>query len=154
MDLLAPVGPVYQAGTLSGNPLSVAAGLETLRLLRMPSTYERLEAAGSRLENGFRDALQQTGVRGCINRAGSLLTLFLGVDRVDDAAGARNADTAGFAQFFRAMLERGIYLPPSQFEAMFISLAHSDDELDMTIAAAHESLRTVKSDANQRPSNG
>jgi len=140
MDLLAPVGPVYQAGTLSGNPLSVRAGLETLNILARPNTYERLEAAGARLEAGLREALNRGGWRGCVNRAGSLLTLFLGADRVEDAATARQADTEAFARFFRAMLERGIYLPPSQFEAMFISLAHSNAELDATIAAARESL--------------
>lgn len=140
MDLLAPVGPVYQAGTLSGNPLSVRAGLETLKILAAPGTYDRLEAAGARLETGLREALARSGRRGCVNRAGSLLTLFLGADRVADAAMARRADTEAFARFFRAMLERGIYLPPSQFEAMFISLAHSNAEIDATIAAARDSL--------------
>lgn len=140
MDLLAPVGPVYQAGTLSGNPLSVRAGLETLNILARPDTYARLDAAGARLEAGLREALTRVGRRGCVNRAGSLLTLFLGADRVEDAAMARQADTEAFARFFRAMLERGIYLPPSQFEAMFISLAHSNAELDATIAAVRESL--------------
>jgi glutamate-1-semialdehyde 2,1-aminomutase len=140
MDLLAPVGPVYQAGTLSGNPLSVCAGLETLKILAQPGLYERLETAGARLERGLRDALSTTGVRGCVNRAGSLLTLFLGVEQVANAADAQRADSAAFARYFHAMLERGIYLPPSQFEAMFISLAHRDEELDATIAAAHEAL--------------
>jgi glutamate-1-semialdehyde 2,1-aminomutase len=144
MDLLAPLGPVYQAGTLSGNPVSVVAGLETLRLLQLPSTYERLEASGRRLEDGLRDALHQSGVLGCINRSGSLLTLFFGLERAAQAVDARNADTAAFARFFSAMLERGIYLPPSQFEAMFISLAHSDEDIDKTIAAARESLHKMK----------
>jgi glutamate-1-semialdehyde 2,1-aminomutase len=140
MDLLAPRGPVYQAGTLSGNPLSVCAGLATLNVLAQPGTYERLEAAGARLEAGLASALRQSGMRGCVNRAGSLATLFLGVERVTDAAAARTADTAAFTRFFHAMLARGVYLPPSQFEALFISLAHSGADLDTTIAAAHEAL--------------
>lgn len=140
MDLLAPVGPVYQAGTLSGNPLSVRAGLETLKLLRQPQVYERLEAAGARLEVGLRAALAASGRPGCINRAGSLLTLFHGVAQVTDGESARRADTAAFARFFHAMFERGINLPPAQFEAMFLSLAHSDADIDATIAAAREAL--------------
>ena len=143
MDLLAPLGPVYQAGTLSGNPLSVRAGLETLTLLEAPGTYARLEAAGARLETGLRAALSAGRRSGCVNRAGSLLTLFLGVDKVTDADSARRADTAAFAKFFHAMFERGINLPPAQFEAMFLSLAHSDAEIDAAIAAAHEALATI-----------
>jgi glutamate-1-semialdehyde 2,1-aminomutase len=143
MDLLAPEGPVYQAGTLSGNPISVTAGIETLRVLRDAGNYERLEASGAQLEAGFRDALSRSGLRGCVNRAGSLLTLFFGVDRVGNAVEARQADTSVFARFFREMLGRGIYLPPSQFEAMFVSLAHTQADLQATIAAAHESLKAV-----------
>jgi glutamate-1-semialdehyde 2,1-aminomutase len=145
MDLLAPQGPVYQAGTLSGNPLSVIAGIETLRLLNIAGTYERLETLGARLATGFRDALARSASQGCVNRAGSLLTLFFGLDRVDNADQARRAETAVFAKFFRAMLEAGIYLPPSQFEAMFISLAHTEADIDATIAAAGESLATIGS---------
>ena len=140
MDLLAPAGPVYQAGTLSGNPLSVRAGLETLKLLAQPGVYERLEAAGARLAAGLGAALAAAGRGGCVNRAGSLLTLFLGTDRVSDGARARRADPAAFARFFHAMFDRGVNLPPSQFEAMFVSLAHSDADLDATIAAARAAL--------------
>lgn len=140
MDLLAPLGPVYQAGTLSGNPLSVRAGLETLTLLQQPGVYERLEAAGARLEAGLRAALAAAGRSGCVNRAGSLLTLFHGVDQVTGGDSARRADTAAFARFFHAMFERGINLPPAQFEAMFVSLAHRDADLDATIAAARDAL--------------
>jgi glutamate-1-semialdehyde 2,1-aminomutase len=140
MELLAPQGPVYQAGTLSGNPLSVAAGIETLRMLERSGTYERLEASGARLEAGLWDALNRSGCRGCVNRAGSLLTLFFGVENVCNADEARGSDTGQFAKFFRAMLEQGIYLPPSQFEAMFVSLAHADADIDATIAAARKSL--------------
>jgi glutamate-1-semialdehyde 2,1-aminomutase len=143
MDLLAPEGPVYQAGTLSGNPLSVVAGIETLRVLEGAGIYERLEASGARLESGLRDALARSGRHGCVNRAGSLLTIFFGVDHVGNAVEARKADTAVFAKFFRAMLKRGIYLPPSQFEAMFVSLAHTETDIDVTIAAANESLDLI-----------
>jgi glutamate-1-semialdehyde 2,1-aminomutase len=143
MNLLAPEGPVYQAGTLSGNPISVTAGIETLRALKEPGNYERLEASGAQLETGFRDALSRSGRRGCVNRAGSLLTFFFGVDHVGNAVEARQADTRAFAKFFRAMLGRGIYLPPSQFEAMFVSLAHTRADLEATITAAHESLQAV-----------
>jgi len=140
MDLLAPAGPVYQAGTLSGAPLSVRAGIETLKLLANAGVYERLDAAGAYLESGLLSALAKSGVAGCVNRIGSLLTLFFGLNEVGNADQARAADTACFARFFTAMLERGIYLPPSQFEALFVSLAHSDDDLRKTINAAREAL--------------
>lgn len=140
MDLLAPAGPVYQAGTLSGNPLSVRAGIETLKVLDRPDVYERLEQAGARLESGLRAALAASGRTGCINRAGSLLTMFLGPDKVFDGESARRADAAAFARFFHGMFDRGVNLPPSQFEAMFVSLAHSDADLDATVAAARAAL--------------
>ena len=143
MDLLAPVGPVYQAGTLSGNPVAVRAGLKTLEILARPGTYERLEAISARLGDGMADALGRSGLKGCINRVGSLVTPFLGVEAVREAEEARHADTAMFARFFHAMLERGIYLPPSQFEAMFVSLAHREADIDRTVAAVRESLAEV-----------
>ncbi len=143
MDLLAPLGPVYQAGTLSGNPLSVRAGLETLRILKESNPYAALDAAGACLEAGLRDALKKNGERGCVNRAGSLLTMFLGPERVRDAAEARASDPARFARFFHGMLERGINIPPSQFEAMFLSTMHTEADIDRTIAAAGESLRDL-----------
>ncbi len=140
MDLLAPEGPVYQAGTLSGNPLSVRAGLETLRILAAPGAYETLEAASARLGDGLRDALRKTGIRGCVNRVGSLLTMFIGEDAVVDADSARRADAKKFATFFHRMIESGIYLAPSQFEAMFVSLAHGGEEIERTITAADQAL--------------
>ncbi len=140
MDLLAPAGPVYQAGTLSGNPLSVRAGLETLKVLRESNVYAQLDASGARLEGGLRAALKKHAQTGCVNRAGSLLTMFLGPKRVIDADEARTSDGKKFAKFFHAMIERGINIPPSQFEAMFISTAHSDADIDRTIVAAEESL--------------
>jgi glutamate-1-semialdehyde 2,1-aminomutase len=140
MDMLAPLGPVYQAGTLSGNPVAVRAGLKTLEILARPGTYERLETISVRLGDGLAETLGSAGIKGCVNRVGSLVTAFLGVDAVREAEEARRADTALFARFFHAMLERGIYLPPSQFEAMFVSLAHREADIDRTIAAARDSL--------------
>jgi glutamate-1-semialdehyde 2,1-aminomutase len=143
MDLLAPVGPVYQAGTLSGNPISVRAGLETLRLLARPGVYSQLEKSGETLATGLVDALRSAGEKGCVNRVGSLVTMFLGRESIVDADEARRSDTARFATYFHRMLERGIYLPPSQFEAMFLSLAHSVADIDATVNAARESLRDL-----------
>jgi glutamate-1-semialdehyde 2,1-aminomutase len=135
MDRLAPLGPVYQAGTLSGNPLAVVAGLATLKLLCRPGTYAELAAKGQRLEDGLRITLHQYGIKGVINRCGSMLTLFFGVDRVDNPEDARRCDRKIFRRYFHAMLSRGIYLPPAPFEAMFVSLAHSNSDLDRTISA-------------------
>jgi glutamate-1-semialdehyde 2,1-aminomutase len=129
MDLLAPVGPVYQAGTLSGNPLAVAAGLATVRLLRRPGTYEKLEARGAYLEQGMLEILEHSRIQATINRVGSMMTLFFGVHRVSRPDEARNCDRSQFAKFFHAMLDRGVYLPPAPFEAMFVSLAHSQNDL-------------------------
>jgi glutamate-1-semialdehyde 2,1-aminomutase len=143
LDLLAPAGPVYQAGTLSGNPISVRAGLETLRLLAQPGIYQQLEKSGESLADGLVDALRTSGEKGCVNRVGSLVTMFLGIDSTVDADEARRSDTARFATYFHRMLERGIYLPPSQYEAMFLSLAHSAADLDATVNAVRESLRDL-----------
>jgi glutamate-1-semialdehyde 2,1-aminomutase len=140
LDLLAPQGPVYQAGTLSGNPLSVRAGLETLRILRRPGTYERLEAAGARLEAGLMAALAEGDAAGCVNRAGSLLTMFVGPAQVHNAHEARDCDTAKFAALFHSLIEDKVNIPPSQFEALFVSLAHSDADIDATIAAVRQGL--------------
>ena len=141
MQLISPAGPVYQAGTLSGNPISVSAGLATLRALqRVPDAYARLEALGQQAEAGLRDALAAGGVRGCVNRVGSMLTLFLGVDGVRDFQSALRADTAAFGRFFLGMLDQGVYLPPSQFEALFLSLAHDETDIDRLVGAARRVL--------------
>ncbi len=143
MDLLAPLGPVYQAGTLSGNPLSVRAGIETIKLLQQPGVYDQLERSGARLANGLGEAMASAGINGSVNRAGSLITCFIGVDKVGNLADAQRGNTDHFKKFFHAMLARGIYLPPSQFEAMFVSLAHSDADLDATISAAREAFGEI-----------
>jgi glutamate-1-semialdehyde 2,1-aminomutase len=144
MEQLAPLGPVYQAGTLSGNPLAVAAGLQTLELLSKPGTYDHLEQLAARLEDGLRAALSGYAAAACINRVGSMWTVFFGVARVQDAADARRCDSGRFAQWFRGMLQRGVYLPPSQFEAAFVSLAHSEEDIDTTVQAARETLAGLR----------
>ena len=143
MDRLAPLGPVYQAGTLSGNPLAMAAGLKAMDILGRPGTYERLEQLGARLEAALSAAARDAGLAWCINRVGSMLTLFFTAGPVTDYATARGADTAKFAGFFRGMRERGVFLPPSQFEAMFLSLAHTEGEIDEIGAAARDVLKSL-----------
>ena len=144
MEMVAPQGPVYQAGTLAGNPLAMTAGITTLRLLADGVAYRRLEASAVSLEDGLRRAAQETETPVRINRAGSMLTVFFTAEPVTDFASARRSDTERYAAFFRQMLARGIFLPPSQFEAMFVSLAHSDDEIRQTIEAARESLASIR----------
>ena len=134
MSCLAPVGPVYQAGTLSGNPVTVTAGLATLRALEAPGVYRELEEKGRKLEEGLKGVLGR-GVQGTVNRVGSMLTLFLGLDRVTEPEHARACDRDRFARFFHGMLARGIYLPPSPFEALFLSLAHSEEDIAATVTA-------------------
>jgi glutamate-1-semialdehyde 2,1-aminomutase len=143
MEQVAPLGPVYQAGTLSGNPLAVAAGLAALRALRQNGSYDRLDVLGARLEHGLREAAQKAGVALAINRIGSMLTGFFCAEPVTDYASARRADTRRYARFFHAMLERGISLAPSQFEAAFVSLAHTDADVEQAARAAAEAMLAV-----------
>jgi glutamate-1-semialdehyde 2,1-aminomutase len=140
MDRVAPLGAVYQAGTLSGNPLAVAAGVVTLRLLRDPAVYDRLERLGTLLEDGLRDAAGKAGVALTVNRVGSMLTGFFCDGPVTDYASARRADTTQYARYFHAMLERGVFLAASQFEAAFVSAAHTEADLEVTARAAAESM--------------
>ena len=141
MRKIAPDGPVYQAGTLSGNPLAVAGGAAALDALAEPGVYERLEAQSAVLEQGLTAAIAEAGVAARVNRVGSMWTLFFTRDEVYDYPSAKKADIARFGRFFHAMLDRGVYLPPSQFEAAFVSLAHGPDELRLTLQAAREALR-------------
>jgi glutamate-1-semialdehyde 2,1-aminomutase len=143
MDLIAPLGPVYQAGTLSGNPLAMRAGLASLAKLDRPGFYEGLARKAERLAAGLREALGESGLPGRVNACGSLLTLFFAGDPVANYAGAKKSNTARFAAFFRGMLSRGILLPPAQFEALFVSAAHTDEDLDRTLAAARASLKAL-----------
>ncbi|MDB4962003.1 MAG: glutamate-semialdehyde--aminomutase [Myxococcales bacterium] len=140
MQKLAPLGPVYQAGTLSGNPLAMAAGLKMMEILARPGTYDRLEHLGRRLGDGLLAAATAANVPAVMNRVGSMLTLFFTKGPVTNYETAKLADTNRFGAFFRGMRERGVFLPPSQFEAMFISLAHTDEDVDQIVAAARETL--------------
>lgn len=144
MEHVAPLGPVYQAGTLSGNPLAMRAGLATLPKLEAPGFYEAVNARTQRLAEGLRGGLRESGVEGVVNVAGSLLTIFFAQEPIRNYAEAKKSETARFAQFFQEMLARGIFLPPSQYEALFVSAAHTDADIDHTIEAANESLRAVK----------
>jgi glutamate-1-semialdehyde 2,1-aminomutase len=143
LEQVAPLGGVYQAGTLSGNPLAMAAGIETLSLLQAPGFYAGLEAKGRRLADGFAQAAAAVRVPVQTNRIGSMLTAFFTGVPVTDYATAMTADTTRYGAFFQAMLARGVSLAPSQFEAAFISAAHSIEDLDATAAAAREALAAV-----------
>ena len=143
MNLVSPEGPVYQAGTLSGNPIAVAAGIATLKELLKPGTYERLEYISEKLEKGIREVLKELKLPYQINRAGSMLTLFFTKKEVKDFQGALTSDTEKFAIFWQKMLEEGIYLPPSQFEAWFVSLSHGEKEIEKTISAIYKVLKEI-----------
>ena len=143
MELVAPAGPVYQAGTLSGNPLAMTAGIETLRVLGEPGVWEGIARAGERLYEGIGDAAADAGVGGQSTLAGTMFGFFFTASPVRSWEDAKRADTDRFAAFHRAMLERGVYLPPSPFEAWFLSSAHGDAEIDATIAAAREAFAAL-----------
>jgi glutamate-1-semialdehyde 2,1-aminomutase len=144
MDHVLPAGKVFQAGTLSGNPLATAAGCATLRALRDQPPYERLEQLGLRLEAGLRAAATSTGIPHQLARIGSMMTLFFAAEPITDWSTASRCDTSRFARYFWGMLDRGIYLPCSQCEALFISTAHTDADIDATIAAAGDALATIE----------
>lgn len=133
MEMMAPVGPVYQAGTLSGNPLAMTAGIETLKVLSQPGVYHRLEEQASKLGKGIANSAQKANMSLHINRVASLLTVFFTDNEVTDYESASKANTKLFAAFFQNMLKEGIYWPPSQFEAAFVSLAHRDEDVWTTI---------------------
>ncbi|HEX5036962.1 MAG TPA: glutamate-1-semialdehyde 2,1-aminomutase [bacterium] len=143
MDMVAPVGPVYQAGTLSGNPVAMAAGLETLKILKATKPYRTLEKTTRALCDGLREAAKSAGVPVFVAQAGSMFTVFFVDQEVRNADDARRCDTGRFAAFFRGMLEKGISLAPSQFEACFVSSAHAPADVAKTLKAAHVSLTRV-----------
>lgn len=143
MQHVAPVGPVYQAGTLSGNPLAMAAGIATLKELAKPGVYEIIEAKAKKLAEGVQAAAEKAGVTVSINHSASLLTVFFTGEKVDSYAAAMTSDTAKFKVFFQSMLNQGVYLPPSQFECWFVSLAHTDEDIEKTIAAAEKAFADV-----------
>ncbi len=145
MSTVSPDGPVYQAGTLSGNPLAMAAGLAQLRILdKRKNVYTRLEKMGKALEDGMKRNLAKLGLNYRINRSGSMFTLFFTGEDVYDFRSALSSDTVKFAAYYGEMLKRGIYLPPSQFEAAFISAAHTERDIEKTIAANYDSLKAIK----------
>jgi glutamate-1-semialdehyde 2,1-aminomutase len=146
MNNVAPLGPVYQAGTLAGNPLAMAAGIATLKQLSVDGLYHRIAEKADHLANGLRKALAETGIPGQVNSTGSLSTLFFTDEPVRDYAGAKRSDTKRYARFFREMLDRGIFLAPSQFEAAFVSTAHTSQDIDRTIDAAADSLKAMVAD--------
>jgi glutamate-1-semialdehyde 2,1-aminomutase len=134
MERLAPAGDVYQAGTLSGNPLATAAGLSVLRRLRDPAVYDELERKGARLEEGLRPY-------GRVHRVGAMATLFLAKQGIRTFEDAKSSDVERYGALFRHLLGRGIYVAPSQFECLFVSLAHSDEDIDRTVEAVAEFFR-------------
>jgi glutamate-1-semialdehyde 2,1-aminomutase len=143
MSRLAPAGPVYQAGTLAGNPLVMAAGIATLDVLATGEPYERAEQLARHLANGLNAAMTRSGIAASLTRVGSMLTLFFRSAAPHDYAAARESDTAAFSAFHRGMLERGVMLPPSQFETWFVSAAHTESDIDQAVNAAHEVLRAI-----------
>ena len=143
MDALSPVGPVYQAGTLSGNPLAVAAGIAALTELSRKGAYRELNAKADYLAEGMAKAFAASGVPTYTNRVGSMWTTFFQEGPVTDYASAKRSDTKRYAKYFHGLLERGVYIAPSQFEAGFVSLAHTRRDLDRTIAAARAVLATL-----------
>jgi glutamate-1-semialdehyde 2,1-aminomutase len=142
MDLVAPLGPVYQAGTLSGNPLAMAAGIATLRHLRehKKEIYPRLDKLSAELVAGVAAAAREVGVVMCFNRVGSMFTWFFAPGPVTDWESSAKSDTEAFGRFYRSMLESGVYLPPSQFEAAFLGAAHTEEDIQQTIAAAKQAF--------------
>ncbi|MBC7929946.1 MAG: glutamate-1-semialdehyde 2,1-aminomutase [Rubrivivax sp.] len=144
MEQIAPAGPVYQAGTLSGNPLAMTAGLVTLRRLRDRSVYERLEQSAARLCEGMAEAAREAGISVVTNRVGSMFTTFFNDAPVTDWPSAAKSDRQRYGKFFHAMLEGGVYLAPSQFEAAFLGVAHTDDHIERTVEVAREAFRSVQ----------
>lgn len=143
MQCVAPEGDVYQAGTLSGNPLAVTAGITTLKKLAEPGVYEQLESRAATLADGIAAATQKHEIDAWHSRVGSMLMLYFTAETVTDADGARTADTERFRQYFWGLLERGVYVAPSQFEAGFVSLAHFEEDINTTVQAATEVIANL-----------
>ena len=143
MDHVAPLGPVYQGGTLAGNPLAMRAGLATLKELTASGFYDKLNRNAERLVAGLRSAVTESGVPAVVNSMGSLATVFFTPEPVTDYAAAKRSDKARFARYFREMLDRDIFLAPSQFEAAFVSAVHTNEDIDRTVAAALASLQAI-----------
>jgi len=144
MKMIAPIGPVYQAGTLSGNPLAMTAGIETLKLLGQPSVYDLLDKKASRLEKEITSAAAKYNIEVSVSRLASLLTVFFTSEPVTDYESAKQSNTESFNKYFHSLLADGIYWPPSQFEAAFVSLAHTDEDINLTISAADKAFSRLK----------
>jgi glutamate-1-semialdehyde 2,1-aminomutase len=144
MERVSPAGPVYQAGTLSGNPLAMAAGLATLEILEEPGAYSTLDESSAALAKGLGEAASAAGIPVAINQIGSMVGLFFSNKPVQNYADAAASDTAMYAKFFHGMLDQGVHLPPSQFETFFVSLAHDEDAIEATVAAAARAFEAVK----------
>ena len=145
MQMVAPSGPVYQAGTLSGNPLAMTAGIETLKILSQARTYEQLEEKSSQLERGIVEVAAKAGLKMQVPRVGSILTAFFSKEAVFDYDAAKQADTETYGRFFQQLLEEGVYWPPSQFEAAFVSTAHSNEDIQTTVKAVGKALEYLVS---------
>ncbi|MCL2137321.1 MAG: aminotransferase class III-fold pyridoxal phosphate-dependent enzyme, partial [Coriobacteriia bacterium] len=143
MQMVSPSGGVYQAGTLSGNPIAMAAGLAQLEQLEDQGVYEQISRLGQRLAQGLSDICISLGLPCCVTNIGSLATLFFGVGSAKDYATVSRADTGQYASYFLKSLDAGVYLAPSQFEAMFVSAAHSDDDIDETLNVAEDALKQL-----------
>lgn len=144
MEHVSPAGPVYQAGTLSGNPLAVSAGIATLEILKQPGIYDDLEKKSAALENGLQESALQAGVPLTVNRVGSMLSAFFTAQSVKDYASACSSNTEYFSSFFKMMLENGVYIAPSPYEAAFVSSAHSENDIEYTIGSAKKSILSIK----------
>jgi glutamate-1-semialdehyde 2,1-aminomutase len=144
MDHILPAGKVFQAGTLSGNPLATAAGIATLRVLRDRALYPKLEELSARLADGLDAAATAAGVPHTLARVGSMMTLFFNAEVVNDWTVASRSDVARFARYFWGLIERGVYMPCSQFEALFVSAAHSEQDIDATLAAARHVMPQLR----------
>lgn len=145
MEQVSPAGPVYQAGTLSGNPLAMTAGIETLKILKQPEVYRKLERLSSRLAEGIKKSAEENGISVVLNRVGSMICAFFTDEAVTDLKSAMTSDTDRFALYFRKMLNNGVYLPPSQFESLFVSLAHSEEDIDNTLEAVWNTFKHLQS---------
>ena len=143
MNNVAPLGPVYQAGTLAGNPLAMGAGIATLKELCKPGLYERIDTLAKKLVSGLKSGVAKAGITAQVNSIGSLSTIFFAAQPVTNYSSAKASDTKMYARFFREMLDRGIFLAPSQFEAAFVSAAHTEADIDKTISASHEVLHSI-----------
>ncbi|WP_029522147.1 glutamate-1-semialdehyde 2,1-aminomutase [Persephonella sp. KM09-Lau-8] len=143
MKYVAPEGPVYQAGTLSGNPLAMAAGLRQLQILKEKSPYEELDQKGAKLEEGMKELIDKYGIKATVNRVGSMITMFFTDKEVKNFADAKSSDLELFNKFYKLMLEKGVYLAPSQFEASFLSTAHSDEDIATTLNAIEDTFKQL-----------